>query len=81
MCVCVRAFVLDFDVMHPVYLYLKVRGYGLTGDAHHIAAPTEDGDGPRRAMLAAIGEKRAQDLFVRFSGSDDDDGHVHLGTV
>lgn len=33
----------------------KVRGYGLTGDAHHIAAPTEDGDGPRRAMLSAIG--------------------------
>ncbi|CAN0053797.1 unnamed protein product [Scytosiphon promiscuus] len=34
----------------------EVRGYGLTGDAHHIAAPTEDGDGPRRAMLSAIEE-------------------------
>ncbi|CAN0345764.1 unnamed protein product [Hapterophycus canaliculatus] len=33
----------------------EVRGYGLAGDAHHIAAPTEDGDGPRRAMLSAIG--------------------------
>lgn len=28
----------------------------MAGDAHHIAAPTEDGDGPSRAMLAAIGE-------------------------
>lgn len=34
---------------------LKVRGYGATGDAYHVAAPTEDGDGPRRAMLSAIG--------------------------
>lgn len=33
----------------------KVRGYGATGDAHHVAAPTEDGDGPTRAMLSAIG--------------------------
>lgn len=29
----------------------------MTGDAHHIAAPTEDGAGPGRAMLAAIGER------------------------
>lgn len=36
---------------------LKVRGYGVSGDAHHIAAPTEDGAGPGRAMLAAIGER------------------------
>lgn len=33
-----------------------MRGYGLAGDAYHIAAPTEDGDGPSRAMLAAIGK-------------------------
>lgn len=38
------------------HVLAEVRGYGLTGDAHHIAAPTEDGDGPRRAMLAAIDE-------------------------
>eukprot|EP00752_Nemacystus_decipiens_P007358 g6580.t1 len=34
----------------------EVRGYGATGDAHHVAAPTEDGDGPARAMLSAIEE-------------------------
>lgn len=34
----------------------QVRGYGLAGDAYHVAAPTEDGDGPKRAMLAAIGK-------------------------
>ncbi|CAM9184221.1 unnamed protein product [Ascophyllum nodosum] len=34
----------------------EVRGYGTTGDAHHVAAPTEDGDGPARAMQAAIEE-------------------------
>lgn len=27
----------------------------MAGDAHHVAAPTEDGDGPRRAMRAALG--------------------------
>lgn len=35
-------------------IYAEVAGYGMSGDAYHISAPSEDGDGPARSMRMSL---------------------------
>ena len=37
-------------------IYAELAGYGLSGDAYHIAAPSEDGDGPARVMKNCLAD-------------------------
>jgi len=45
---------LEFAKARGAKIYAEVVGYGSTADAYHMTAPSEDGDGARRAMAMAV---------------------------
>jgi 3-oxoacyl-[acyl-carrier-protein] synthase II len=44
----------------------EVLGFGMSGDAYHITAPSEDGDGPARVMKAALDDAGLQPEAVDY---------------
>ncbi len=65
-------------------IYAEVVGYGLSGDAYHITAPAEDGDGGYRAMQAAIaraGLEPADIDYINAHGTSTMADTVELGAV
>ena len=47
---------LDHALSRNAKIYAEFKGYGVSGDAHHITSPADDGDGAYRSMVMAIEE-------------------------
>ncbi|HEX2817275.1 MAG TPA: beta-ketoacyl-ACP synthase II [Phenylobacterium sp.] len=66
-------------------IYAEVAGYGLAGDAFHITAPADDGDGGFRAMKAALKDaavEMAEVDYINAHGTSTPLGdEIELGAV
>ena len=47
-------------------IYAEIVGFGMSGDAHHITAPPEDGEGARLAMFNALQDAKLNPSDVQY---------------
>jgi len=74
----------EHAVARGAKIYCEILGYGLSGDAYHITAPSEDGEGGERAMRNALrssGLAGADIDYINAHGTSTMADTIELGAV
>ena len=74
----------DHAVARGAKIYAEVLGYGMSGDAYHITAPADDGDGGYRSMQMALkraGMRPDQVDYINAHGTSTMADTIELGAV
>jgi 3-oxoacyl-[acyl-carrier-protein] synthase II len=56
----------EFAKARGARIYAEIVGFGMSGDAYHVTAPPEDGEGARKAMSKALHDARLNPDQVQY---------------